>query len=330
MSSKRFFSFVIAGFLTVSLLYFAAFYFQLGTPTPPSHWSSEAFRKKLEAATNRVAPALVLIGGSSTHFGISARRLQEKTGLPSFNLGIHAGLGLDYILRKSKSVLRPHDIALLAVEYELYLTPAILQDEVFTDYILARDPAYFRSLPLTSQLEIGLRTSLNRLRRGVKYRFKSPKKPAPDRIYSTELINNHGDQTGHTAELQIEDKRKITNFVSSFAFTIDNNAPGFRFLSDFILWAKSNNINVAATFPALYKKEEYSNPSARENSQILAAFYARAGVPLFGSPEELMFPLENFLDTPYHLHEAAALRRTDTLAAQIQHWLQTSSPPRPN
>ena len=42
--------------------------------------------------------AIVLLGGSNVAFGFDSRVLKEKTGMPVINAGLHAGLGLRFMM----------------------------------------------------------------------------------------------------------------------------------------------------------------------------------------------------------------------------------------
>ena len=87
-------------------------------------------------------PRLVLVGGSSVAYGFDSPALEQRLGLRVVNLGLHAGLGLDYILADAQSVQKG-DTVILAVEYNhcftdqtqwslvvqaLTLEPAVLKD----------------------------------------------------------------------------------------------------------------------------------------------------------------------------------------------------------
>jgi len=64
-------------------------------------------------------PAVILAGGSNVAFGIDSLAIEKKIGFPVVNLGLHAGLGLDFMLEELKFCVRPGDFIILSTEYFL-------------------------------------------------------------------------------------------------------------------------------------------------------------------------------------------------------------------
>jgi len=66
---------------------------------------------------------IILYGGSSVGWGISAKQIEENTGIKCINLGHHAGFGLidfqDFILDN----LNPDDIIIFSPEWVFYFNP---------------------------------------------------------------------------------------------------------------------------------------------------------------------------------------------------------------
>ena len=72
--------------------------------------------KKLET-TN--PPRIILVGGSNLTFGVDSKEIQDSIGLPVINMGLHAGLGLPFMLGEIKNEIKQNDIILLSIEYYL-------------------------------------------------------------------------------------------------------------------------------------------------------------------------------------------------------------------
>jgi hypothetical protein len=68
---------------------------------------------------NLPSPGLVFIGGSGLAFGIDSKRIQDSLGIPTANMGLHAGLGLTYILNEAIDNLKPGHIVILSPEYTI-------------------------------------------------------------------------------------------------------------------------------------------------------------------------------------------------------------------
>src|SRR5688572_18841895 len=196
---KRFFVAIAAALAGALGLQCALIYAQLGVPTRSTVWAYEINQKKLQRAASIQKPKLLLAGGSATLFGVQAELIEQTLNYPTVNMGTHAGLGIAYILHLAKQAAKPGDTVLLAFEYSTYTFGIVRQDPVFVDYLLARAPAYFRSLPLQAQFEIGMMTTVRRLRKGIRNRFTPEGPLRPAQIYHPSRLNAHGDQLGHEA-----------------------------------------------------------------------------------------------------------------------------------
>ena len=177
--SRRFLLALPLGLPLAAALYFGAIWLQLGVPTRSSQWAFEINERKAELARKTTPPALFLVGGSATLFGHNAAVIEHETGVPTVNLGTHAALGPGYILHLARQLSRPGDTVLLWIEYELLdwsgTTKNAWSDPLLLDYLIARDPGYFRALPLKDQLEIALALPFNRLKHGVEGCWNPPK-----------------------------------------------------------------------------------------------------------------------------------------------------------
>jgi hypothetical protein len=86
-------------------------------------WTKSLYERKRDiAASLEGTPRLLFAGGSGVHYGVDAMQVEQETGMPSVNFGLHAGLGLNAILRVALESLRPGDVVVAIPEY------GILQD----------------------------------------------------------------------------------------------------------------------------------------------------------------------------------------------------------
>ncbi len=67
------------------------------------------------------SPRLVLVGGSGLAFGIDSPTLEQELGgeYSVVNMGLHAGLGLDFMLNEALDGLREGDVVVLSPEYDI-------------------------------------------------------------------------------------------------------------------------------------------------------------------------------------------------------------------
>jgi hypothetical protein len=324
MVPRRFFVALPVGLLLVTILFFGLVRVQLGAPTSSSQWCFEMNRRKLESARRMAAPKLALVGGSGALFGLNARQLENDLGEPVINLGTHAALGVTYILDWVRPALTPGDTVLLCLEYELYDwsddDKAAWAGDIYTDYLMARDPEYFRCLPWRDQAELSLSLPLSRLKHGLTARFSSrvpPAKSGKFTFYDPALIDTHGDLSDHSRKRADVQARLAPERTEVLARGLSPGRGGFPAIHRFCRWAQDHRIRVLATFPNLLLREEYDSGPARATIQAIQQFYAAEGVPVLGSAQEAMLPRSDFLDTCYHLTSEAAQARTERLMVHL-------------
>ena len=67
-------------------------------------------------------PAIVILGGSNVAFGYDSKVLEEKTGMTVINAGLHAGLGLRFMMADCLPRLKKGDILVFSPEYEHFFS----------------------------------------------------------------------------------------------------------------------------------------------------------------------------------------------------------------
>ena len=327
LNLRRFYIAIPSGFVAMLMGYLSLVYLQLGAPTAMSHWCAEINRKKLAIAAGTQSPKLVLLGGSATLFGVKASLLESELGVPTINAATHAALGMAYLLEYGKKFLRPGDTVMLLPEFELLdygeINRKTWASAMYVDYIMARDPGYFRSLPARDQVEIALMMPIKRLAGGLVSRVRpeaSIRYTGYD-AYDPVMVDAHGDMTGHTAQ-----RRPLTCALRDDLVCepllggLPSNATGLPLLAGFCRWARENHIRVLASFPNMAIRPCYARSTALALEEQMRAFYSNLGVPLIGRLHETLIPVSEFFDTNYHLTDEASVLRSTQFAAQLKPW----------
>jgi hypothetical protein len=304
----------------------ASFSPQLRAPTLSSQWCWDLNSRKQELARAAGTPKLLLVGGSSGLFGLSARDIQQQTGFPTVNLGTHAALGAEYILRLARRSAQPGDIVLLAFEYEAYQhgapgKPVPWTDPLYFDYLFARDAAYFRSWPLTEQLRAAMWISTRRLKEGWRNRGRGELE-AHAGIYSVKMLNPYGDQTGARKDNRSPGQPWLALRSENLARGLPAEPNGFPVFREFIEWARQNQVRVLATYPTICHRPEYEAEPAQRTAAAIREFFESQGVPVLGEAREGMLDPDLFFDTLYHPIEEGARERTRRLLTHLAPLLQ--------
>ena len=314
----------MGGFLGAFGLYLASFYFQLGVPTETSRWCSELWTKKKEIAARMKGPRLLLVGGSSVLFSINARQIERQIGISTVNLGTHAALGTEYLLEQTRQIAKPGDTVALILEYELFgrAGNAAWNDELYLDYLLARDPDFLNRRPLAQRAYLMMSVPLPRLKRGLKNRWSSEQHRTPVNIYDAAFTDDRGDQTGNDSghKPAIAPKIKIPHRLLLHGFRGEDQ--GFAVVKRFCDWARANQVHLVATFPAIAANPAYSSSSPATAPLRIQNSYEKEGVPLLEVPGDLFYDPTEFFDTVYHMTEAGAKRRTEHFISALESVLE--------
>ncbi len=308
---------VLVGFGLAAIIYAGFFVASLGQMNSnAAAYVGGWYRHKEEVAAKLPSPRILVVGGSSALYGITARRIEDVTGVRAVNFGVHGALSLEYQLDKIRRVAREGDTVLLALEYALYLPGEV--NTVFSDYVLGADPGFLGELPMSELPQWTLAASWDRtlerlvalphqrkkLREEVDWELENKFNDRGDRI-----SNLSADQGVFNAEA-IEDLGPLRTIVKG-----DWSEPSeaWTTIGKFVGWCRESGVEVLATFPNTIYFAEYEGGELEAVSRILEEGYATLGVPLLGTAEEFMYPEKDFFDSIYHLNRAASEARTDRL-----------------
>ena len=113
-------NFKLSGWIVVASLTWLTGYTFNRYYEPEVQWIKSMYEEKVERLDSTEAPKrLLVIGGSGTHFGVDTMQIERELGVPVFNLGLHAGLGLNAIIATFSDEIRSGDIVLFTSEYHL-------------------------------------------------------------------------------------------------------------------------------------------------------------------------------------------------------------------
>lgn len=298
---KRYLFNVAASLLVFTVLYIGLYYGQLGRPTESSRWIHEISQYKIAAATQATPPRVLVLSGSSGHFGIRARDIARAIDIPAFNMSAQASLGKYMLEEYLRRFARPGDIIIVPFEYAFYTNSK--WDPVAMDYIMSRDPGYFRSMPLHEKANFMMNTPVARIIRG----YLAPQ--SGQSPYHVSSLNEVGDETSNISTALTNSRLDGFLPYPKEKFKIDNEA--LQRLADTIAWAQSQNIALVASFPAFLKFDVYGRDEDFVNFfHSVEEFWNDHSVPVIGTPDEFMYGKEDMYDTHYHTNDQGMGKRT--------------------
>ena len=260
-------------------------------------------------------PRLIFIGGSNLAFGIDSKRIEDTFGLPVVNMGLHGGLGLEFLLKEIKLAARPKDILILSVEYFLNVKGDYrLQNNAVAffpalDKIIKRD--YY--VDLKEFLCYGItRYAKKNIARVLGLSIRKDKDIEANLVYSRRSFNVYGDVIGHLdkpSPKELRDRSLLTY----------RKWEGIDILNEFAGYAESKNIRLFYLYPS-YPESEFML-----NREVILKFAAdlknELHIQLINTPEDSVFPDSLFYDTIYHLNKEGIERRTTSIIGLLKNAL---------
>ena len=310
--------FTLVGFTLMTMIWIVAFYYQLGVPARPGTevaWISAAYAQKMSAANAIKSRKILIVGGSSALFGISAAQIEQAINIPTINFGVHALMGLEQNLERAKLVAKPNDIILLALEYVQYKYNHHLNQVEITS-ILVQDPANFHNLPIAKKIEIMFSIPLKELLRRIYMRIHPPVLLLGTRsdliAYNPESFNKNGDVTLnkkiHKTQKQLQARSNPERHKN-----FDKNATAWGIITDFYNWCKKNKIKIIVTFPSFLYHQAYNSKDEKEFFDYVLKFYKNLGVDILGTPYDFMYDNQFFYDSNYHLNDVGTRKHTNSI-----------------
>jgi hypothetical protein len=275
---------------------------------------------KLAYARQAHDPKIFVIAGSNARYSHSCAVIELHLHRPCINVGIAAGIGLDWVLDKFRPYMRPGDLVYLPLEYDQYsvgrasmLTGADAAYRFRRDKLslLARGPdglvraAFSFDLPVLihSLGEMALQAAGVRRRVGV---------------YT---LDKQGDEVGHTDE----QAKPYEPFIQALppmqpnSRTLLDNPEGQQSaLAAFLEWCKANGVVAVGGLPTVFDDRRIADSSVN----LLRDFYARHKAGFVELPNRSQYPRGEFFDTHYHLRQRAQIAHSEMVAEALVPFLR--------
>lgn len=245
---------------------------------------------------NKNGSKIVFVAGSNTLYGVNTKKIGDATGIPTLNLGTHAGLSA-YIFYEAKKVLKPKDIVFLPLEYEYYTDEYQINSLPLTlvEYVISYDNNYYKLLSLKNKLRILTYTAQLKaiISIGKKHDRQYPLSSTGDVV---EVLETDKNFAATAVPLEINVSKLSSNYQKWELYK-------------FIQWCKRNDVKVFAFAPNFHHKQCVTE---KEKSSLIEIykFYKLVGVDFVGTFEDGFYNLHDMYNTPYHLNKKGQEKRT--------------------
>lgn len=125
-------------FLTIAVLLFSLFFIKdrvaqssILAALPDKHQLLDAIKDS----------KMMVLGGSNVSFGLDSKVIENQLNMPIVNMGVHAGIGLEYMVNDIKPYLKKGDVIVLIPEYEHFYTDDFYGEMELVQMVFEIEPA---------------------------------------------------------------------------------------------------------------------------------------------------------------------------------------------
>lgn len=249
-------------------------------------------------------PAIVLVGGSNVAFGFNSPLIGDSLGFPIINTGLHAGLGLKFIVEKTFPYIEKGDILVFSPEYGYFFEDEAYGGLAFTDlFFLNNGKDAYATNPL--QWRILIQNTPRFLRNKVEDQIIGSFFPNKETIYRLSSFNSNGDVVAHWGQkhdlIKIDIQKRVPRPV---------NARFMNWLGDQLQYISKKDIHIVMLPPVL-AATEFAN--TKDEINLVDSALRRIGFPFICAPEEMAYHDSLFYDTFYHLDSLGAAIHSEDL-----------------
>ncbi len=277
-------------------------YMSMETLTVDNAYLCQYIRKKIHIAQSLPQPKLIILAGSNAYAGVSAEILNQELHLPTFNFGMHAALSPHFLFYLAQQVLTAGDVVLLPLEYSYYNSDGY--NDLFAAIIFGCGKKYIFHAPWREQVAMLFIQPLQRI---IESWFAN--KTADFLAHEQPTFGSYGDAT-YNQEANITQAMRQSVAQQIVGVEFQPHSDGVKALSEFLQWCQRHHIQVLASWPNIPARPIYADTYVQNNLAQIREFYASHHIPVIGDPNNAMFDLSYFYDTPYHLHQRGVTERT--------------------
>ena len=278
---------------------------------------TQAYTGSILDKTARMAsiqePKIILVGNSNLSFGMDSAKLEEATGMPVVNLGLHGGLGNSFHEEMAKPYIREGDIVILC--HSDYGSGNI-GDNTLAWVTLEKHTDLWHILR-PEDLGGFLRAYPDYFLNCVKNWLSHSDVPIVDSAYARCAFNEYGDVAFklETEYTQFE----FTAGSQSLPAVGEKDLARMNSFNDYIL--SQGATLIMSYYPIAYGE---FTPAEADYVAIQDTLKDRLNFPIISDIRDYFIPYEYFYDTVFHLNEEGVAIRTNQLIEDLLTWMENS------
>ena len=265
-----------------------------------SLFASHDKHQRLESLSS---PKIVLVGGSNLPFGIKSEMIEEAMGLPVVNMGLHAGLGMNFILSEVEEDIHKGDVVVVSLEYHHFLSSTMYNGEdVLAALLFDVNRNCISCVKFGQWMAMIPNICLYASKKLIN--ISSPKVDDFEDLFTRESFNEYGDEVAHyglASTVHSGDKPELSKSVykKSIKRLVE--------FCDFVESKGATFVLVACPYPeSQYILDEEAIGHIEE--ELLSA-----GLSFSIKPQDCVFPDSLMFNSFFHLSGFGAKVRTKKL-----------------
>lgn len=275
----------------------------------PDHYLLASIDKE-KLLQNTSSPKIIIIGGSNTVYNIDCREISRAIGLPVVNMGLHAGLGLHFMLNEVEPHLQAGDIVLIMPEYDQFFD-GMFDGSRITLRLVTLNPSTLRYIRTGRQLLALLKGVGLETRSKLVYLLGQS---ADENTYSRHAFNEFGDLQEGVIDSSVKFDPVVEDYMIKAVEAVDPAC--IRDLNRFQAKLEKIGARVYLDFPPV-PQEKYPENS-RNLMDLCDYFDENLKIPLLLKPGEVKIPANDFYDTFYHLNSIGKKKYTAALIDRLE------------
>jgi hypothetical protein len=250
---------------------------------------------------------IIITGGSNAAFSVDGKKIGERLGMPVVNMGVHAGLGLTYMLNETASGIKKGDVVVLTTEH--YLGEGFVRLQALA---AAANPASVQYMGLTPFNFIRLWV----FKIQICFRLLFYGGESLDDLYIRSGFNVEGDLVSHLNKTDRQGQA-----ISFHKLVFRDYSPEIGQINRFIRECKQKGVQVYYIFPCLPYSEYLKYKSEIDSWTKLMK--EQLECPVLGTQQEFFYPDELIYDARYHLRKEGRADRSEKMARLLEEVIST-------
>lgn len=251
------------------------------------------------------SPRIIFVGGSNLCFGLDSKTIQDSLKLNPINTGIHAMIGIKYMIDNTIEYIQKGDIVILVPEYGHYYRSLDAGSEELMRTIFDVDFMNIKHLNLPQLSNILSFLPKYAL---TKFKISEYRNIKESDIYSINSFNKYGDTYTHL-------NKKQEQFQSYSTLSGDFNYEVIQYFEKFNAEINQKGATLYLSFPCF--QETSFNNSINQIIKIEQEL-KNSKLQLIGSAEKYKMPDSLLYNTPYHLNKKGINYRTMRIIEDIK------------